>query len=264
MLMEVKNHLRVILLSIKYNIMREMTNRASFITNVIFMMLNNATFIIQWLVLFNFKNDIGGYQLNDVLMLWGLASSCYGFSHILFNKAFDMSDLIVNGKLDSFLIQPKNVLISTITSSTSASAIGDLIYGFIILLLFNFSLYRLILFTIFVITGGLIITALAVIFGSISFWIVRGDILAYNLSSILFHVNTYPDGIFKGVVRLLLYTIVPAGIIAYLPISTLKIFSWGNLGIILGVTIIFISLAFVIFNKGLKRYSSSNLMVARI
>ncbi|MDF2485437.1 MAG: hypothetical protein K0R46_1605, partial [Herbinix sp.] len=40
MLTAAKNQLRVILLSLKYNIMREMTNRVSFLTNVLFMILN--------------------------------------------------------------------------------------------------------------------------------------------------------------------------------------------------------------------------------
>ena len=49
----VKNQLRVCLLAIKYNIMREMLNRVTFLTNIGFMILNNATFILQWIILFH-------------------------------------------------------------------------------------------------------------------------------------------------------------------------------------------------------------------
>ena len=56
MLMEVKNQIKVLMLSVKYNIMRQMVNKVTFITNIIFMILNNASFIIQilpflWLTL---------------------------------------------------------------------------------------------------------------------------------------------------------------------------------------------------------------------
>ena len=49
MLTAVKNQLRVCALSVKYNIMREMLNKVTFVTNVLFMMLNNATFILHFL-----------------------------------------------------------------------------------------------------------------------------------------------------------------------------------------------------------------------
>ncbi len=264
MLTVVKRQLKVMLLSIKYNIMREMTNRTTFFTNIVFMILNNATFIIQWIVLFSIKKEIGGYGLNDVLLLWGLAAGSYGVAHLLFEGSFDLTTLIINGKLDSFLVQPKSVLLGVITSKTKISALGDIIYGFLIILLTHNNIITILLFILFIITSGLIITSLAVISGSISFWLGKTDALAYSLNSIILHISTYPDGIFKGAIKLILYTVIPIGIVAYLPISTMKVFNIGFLAIILTVTITLVILAFLIFNKGLKRYSSSNLMMARI
>ena len=63
MLMEAKNQIKVMFLSVKYNIMKQMTNRVTFVTNVIFMILNNASFILQWIILFRLKDEIGGYTL---------------------------------------------------------------------------------------------------------------------------------------------------------------------------------------------------------
>ena len=55
MLTEAKNQIRVMALSIKYSLMREMLNKVTFVSNIVFMILNNASFIIQWLVLFTLK-----------------------------------------------------------------------------------------------------------------------------------------------------------------------------------------------------------------
>jgi ABC-2 type transport system permease protein len=74
---------------------------------------------------------------------------------------------------------------------------------------------------------------------------------------------TYPDGIFKGVVKILLYTIVPLGLVAYIPVNIMTIFNPLLLGCIVVYTILIIAFAFFIFNTGLKRYSSTNLMNAR-
>ncbi len=264
MLTAVKNQIKVNLLSVKYNLMREMTNHVTFLMNVSFMVLNNATFIIQWILLFHLRKDIGGYSLEDIMLLWGLSASTYGLSHIFFQQAYSLPWLIMNGKLDSYLVQPKNVLLGIITSATNSSAVGDLIYGYLVLVLFKFSLRNLLLFTLFSILGALIMTAFAVIAGSISFYLVRGDILAENLNNILVHFCTYPDTIFKESVRLILYVVVPTGFVAYLPMKIMIHYQPLYLFAVLGFAAVIISLAFLLFYRGLRRYISSNLMMARI
>lgn len=264
MLTGAKNQIKVIFLSVKYNIMRQMTNKITFITNILFMILNNASFVIQWVILFSIKSEIGGYTLKQVILLWGLAASTYGLSHILFNKSYEISDLIINGKLDTFLVQPKNVFLSVITSDTSISAIGDLIYGYICLVLYGITIKRFILFSVFTITGAVILTAFVSILGSISFWIVKGDIFADALANIMTNFATYPGTIFKNTIRLLLYTVVPVGISNYLPVETIMNFNIYNCIYIITFAVVITILAFLVFNKGLKRYSSTNLMSYRI
>ena len=262
--MEAKNQIKVMFLSLKYNIMKQMTNKVTFITNIVFMILNNASFIIQWLILFSLKEEIGGYTIKEVILLWGIAASVFGISHILFNKAFELSDLIINGKLDTFLVQPKNVFLSVITWETSRSAIGDLIYGYICLFLYGITIKNFILFTIFTITGGIILAAFVSIIGSISFWIVKGDILVDTLNNMMVSFATYPGTIFKNTIRIILYTVIPVGIANYMPVDTIINFSFMNFVYIIAFTIAIVILAFYIFNTGLKRYSSSNLMSTRI
>ena len=135
MLMEVKNQIKVMMLSLKYALMREMLNKVTFLSNIIFMLLNNVSFIIQWVILYSVKDNVGGYTFNQVLILWGMAAGTFGFAHFFFKKAFYLSDTITNGKLDSYLVQPKNVLISCITSEVSPSALGDFLYGCIMIFL---------------------------------------------------------------------------------------------------------------------------------
>lgn len=264
MLMAVKNQFKVAFLSVKYALMREMLNKTTFLMNIVFMLLNNASFIIQWIVLFSLKENVGGYTFKQVLLLWGFAAGTYGFSRFFFKRAFNLTDIINNGKLDSFLVQPKNVLISAITSDVEVSAIGDFIYGYIMLFVFGFTLPRFLLFTLFMITGGLILTSITVILSSLSFWFQKADIIADTGNSLMVNFATYPDGIFKGIAKMLLFTLIPVGIVNYIPIQIMTEFNLSLTILIVGISILFVVLAFVIFYKGLKKYSSSNLMVARI
>lgn len=264
MLTAVKNQIKISILSVKYATMREMLNKWSFILNIVFMILNNATFIVQWVVLFALKEDVGGYTFKQVLLLWGIAASTFGFSHFFFKRAYFLSDTITNGKLDSYLVQPKNVLLAAITSDVEPSAIGDMLYGYIMLFVSGFSIVKFLLFTFFTICGGIIITSIAIIFASFSFWFTKSDALADSVNSMLTHFATYPDGIFKGVIRILFFTLLPVGIINYIPVWVMSNFNIKYMIIVLLFTILSIILAFLIFYKGIKRYSSSNLMISKI
>ncbi len=264
MLTEVKNQLRVSLLSIKYAIQRELLNKVTFIFDATFMMLNNASFLIQWLVLFQLKDNIGGYGFKEVVLLWGIAAGSYGVAHFFFKNVFELSETIHTGGLDIYLIQPKNVLLSCITSSVEASALGDMTYAIIMVFVYGFKIQTLLLVILFSITGGLILTSMAVIAASLSFWFGKVDLVADTINSLQVYFNTYPEGIFKGVVKLLFYTIIPIGFATYLPVQMIISFNFQVFMIVIGVTIFLISLAFFLFHKGLKRYCSSNLMTVRV
>lgn len=264
MLQEVKNQLRVTMKTIKYGLMREMINKTSFIMNIAFMILNNASFIIQWIVIYSLKEDVGGYTFNQVLLLWGIAASTYGFSHFIFKKAYSLSDVITNGKLDSFLVQPKNVLISAITTDIEVSALGDILYGYIVLVISGFTVIKFLLFTLFSITGAIIITDIAVLLGSLSFWFGKSDMIADTGNSLMTNFATYPDGIFKGVSRILLLTVIPVGLTSYFPVWIMTKFDLRLTLIIIVIVVILTVFTFIVFYRGIRRYSSSNLMISKI
>ena len=264
MLTEVKNQIKVVFLSTKYAIEREMLNKVTFISNIVFMLLNNASFIIQWIILYSIKDNIGGYTLKQVILLWGLAAGTFGFSRFFFNDAFNLSDTINKGKLDTFLIQPKSVLLGCVTSSVQVAALGDMIYAYIMLFIYGFSLKAFLLFTLFMISGGLVVTAISIIFNSLSFWFGRVEVVSNTINGLMINFATYPDGIFKGFIKVLFYTVIPIGFVNYIPIHLIDSFNIIGFISVIGFSTMMILLSVIIFNIGLRHYSSSNLMNARI
>lgn len=260
----VVNQIKISLLSIKYALQREMLNKFTFFSNIIFMILNNACFIVQWIILYAIKEDVGGYSFKQVLLLWGLAAGGYGISHFFFKESFNLSENINSGKLDNYLIQPKNVLLSLITSNVEVSALGDLLYGIILLFFYGFNIKVLLLFILFSITSGLIITSIAIITGSLAFWFGKTDVFVGTVNGLMTNFATYPEGIFNGIIKILFYTIIPLGFSIYLPIQVMSNFNLFNLFVIVLITIILVLLAFIVFYRGLRKYSSTNLMNVRV
>ena len=163
MLMEVKKEIRLLFQSVKYNIMRQMANPLSFVLNVLFMILNNSAFLVEWAIFFTLKDSIGGYGFKEVCLLWGISAASFGLAHIFFHGAFKMPKLIEEGGLDQYLLVPRDTLLATISSQTSISAIGDLLYGLIVSIIFYHSIVNIILILLFSILGAIIYTAFAVI-----------------------------------------------------------------------------------------------------
>lgn len=84
------------------------------------------------------------------------------------------------------------------------------------------------------------------------------------LNSASIHFDTYPGTIFDGGIKILLYTILPVGIANYMPFEIMLRFDFIKFIIVIIFTVCISIFAFIVFNKGLKRYSSSNLMSAKI
>lgn len=241
-----------------------MLNKVTFLTNIFFMMLNNASFLVQWTVLFRLREDIGGYTIREVMLLWGICAGSYGLSHILFARVFTLPELIINGKLDAWLVLPKNVLLGIMTSATSTSAIGDFAYGLIIVCLCGFGVRGICLFLLLSVNGALIITAFALLAGSLSFWFVRTEMLGEQMINAIVGFGTYPDGIFKGTVKFLLYYIIPVGMMVYRPVHIIAENDFGRLPVAAGYAFLLSAAAVAVFYRGLRRYSSGNLMSAKV
>lgn len=263
MLTAVKNQLRVMFLSIKYNIIRQMVNKKSFLFSVLLMFISNASFLVQWVVILSVTDDVS-LSMKQILLVWGCAAVSFGYSQVLFAGSSNIPSYIINGKLDAYLVQPKNVLLSVITSNTSASAVGDVLYGYVVTLIAIPSIKTFLLVTLLGLLGAIIYTAFAVILYSLLFFSLNFRELAQTLVRIPTSFATYPETIFTGVIKFMLYVIFPVGFIVYLPIKFLLENNLMVLGAILLFAIVIVILAFCLFNFGLKKYSSTNLMNARV
>lgn len=262
-MLTVVKEIKLAFLSVKYNIIRQMSNPLSFVLNVLFMMLNNSAFLVEWGIFFTLKDSIGSYGFKEVCLLWGLSAGSFGLAHILFNGAFNISKTIEDGGLDQYLIMPRDVLMSTITSSTSISAIGDLLYGIIVSFIFYHSPSDIVLILLFIILASIVYTSFGIITNSLAFRFVKVHDLVENLRGIFVTFSVYPDEIFDNIVKILVYTIIPIGFSIYVPAKIIMSFDLVNLIIVILFTIFIALLAYFIFNRGLKRYTSSNLAVLR-
>lgn len=261
----VVNNLKLIFSYFKLNIKKEWKYKTSFFLQILMMILNDLFFIIQWYIIFQIVDNIGGYGFNETLLLFAIAAGGFGFSHAFFNGAWSIKDCVYEGKLDVFLTQPKNILINVSCSSTDVSSIGDMLYAYIILAIIGAPWYWYLLMIPAMILSGLIFVSSYVVYSSICFYIKQGDAVAKSVEGTLNKAGNYPPAIYNTIVKGIFFTVIPVFFYTFIPAQYFFIEPniWWML-ISLMVTCLWVVLAFITFKIGLKKYNSGNLMSGRL
>ena len=245
------------------NLKASVALRGAFWLQAIFMILNNLIFAAVWWIFFERFKSINGWQAADTFLLYGVAATAFGISVVFAGGARDLSRVISDGALDTYLTQPKSPLLQIVLSKTYASGWGDILSGAVLLYYsgrVGASAIPLALLTMF--CGAVVFTATAVVVHSIAFWAGPIDSLARQFTEFLITFSIYPERIFGGWLRVLLFTAVPAGLIGFMPVNLLAQFSWIQLGILCTGTLTWVALAALVFAIGLRRYESGNQCVA--
>lgn len=267
MLMVVKKNLILLYAYFRLNLSAVMEYRTSFLLQTFGMILNNASFAFFWWVLFDQVGSIAGYGFFDIMTLWAISSSAFGIAFILFGNLKNLTEIIVKGELDIYLLQPKDVVLNVLASKTVVAAWGDLIYGitlYIIICITRGSFASIGLYFIFCITGAAIFTGTLLTVNTLSFYFGNASGVRGLVFEFLITFTLYPMGIYKGFVRLIIFTLIPAGFISVLPMEILVSFNLWQMIAVIGAAILWIIISISFFNRGLKRYESGNLIISRM
>ena len=243
------------------NLQAAMEYRTAFWVQIITMVANDSLWLFFWWTYFRQFPLLHGWQNTDIVILWVISACGFGIAMCIFGNASKLAALIMNGGLDAYLGMPRNVLLHVCISATDPTAWGDVIFAVGAYALFlHPDLLHIGLFALLALQVALIFTAFIVILGSMAFFVGNTEGMTQQVYGALITFSTYPMSIFTGVVRLLLFTIVPAGFISFVPLQLLHQFTWPLLGAMAGFTILIGSVAMGVFRLGLRRYESGNLL----
>ena len=243
------------------NLQASMEYRVSFWVQIVTMIANDSLWLFFWWVFFRQFPLTHGWQSTDIVILWAIAACGFGIGMGVFGNARQLSALIMNGGLDAYLGMPRYVLLHVCIATSDPSAWGDIIFALgAYILLLHPDLAHIALFILLGLQVAFIFTAFVVLLGCLAFFLGNTEGLAQQVGGALISFSTYPMNIFSGVVRLLLFTIVPAGFVSFVPLQLLHRLAWPLLFGMAGFTVLIVGLAVGMFRLGLRRYESGNLL----
>lgn len=244
---------------LRTSIKASISKRGAFLIESALMMSNNLIFLCIWWIFFHQFNDIAGWNLNDMIILMAVGTGGYGLMQVCFGGIKSLSKIILNGDLDPFMIQPKNLLLHIAGSKSFPKGWGHLMTAATLMILgemTSFPIIFLILIGIF--CACLVFTSVSVIAYSLSFWMGSVEGISKKYCDSLFLFSFYPTNIYSGMLQVIMFTLIPAGVISYLPVELIRYFSWQRLFLLTGSSLCFFALAFFVFYSGLKKYESGN------
>ena len=233
--------------------------RGAFWLQVAFMALNNLIFFVMWWVFFDRFEEVKGWRLPDMLAIYGMIAGAFGIGVVFGAGSRELTRLIVEGDLDCFLGQPKDPLLQSVASKSQASGWGDLASGVLLIALSGYlTPISALGAAVGMVCGAIVFISTTVLIHSASFWLGNMDSLSRQVSEFMVLFSAYPKTVFSGALKVALYTIIPAGFIAYLPVELVRAPDPLVLAAVLTSAVVYASLARWVFRIGLRRYESGN------
>lgn len=243
------------------NLQAAMEYRLAFFLQVLVMLGNDCLWLLFWWSYFRQFPLVNGWQQTDVVIIWSVAALGTGLGNAVFGNASNLAQLVMTGGLDAYLGMPRYALLHICISATESTAWGDVLFalGAYLVFLRPDPLH----FLLFLALGGLVALIFAsflILVGSLAFFLGNTEGLTQQMVGVMITFSTYPMNIFNGFVRFLLFTLIPAGFISFVPLQLLHQVTWPLLGAMLGFTCVILLCAAGFFHLGLKRYESGNLL----
>jgi ABC-2 type transport system permease protein len=241
------------------NLKATLALRGAFVLQVVFMALNNLTFFVFWWALMRHVTTLRGWSLGDIQVLFGIVAAAFGLTVTVAGGVRHLGRFIEDGDLDTLMTQPQSVLLYALGLRSQASGVGDFLSGVIFIAWSGQVAWRAVpLVVVAVGASALVFVATGILFFSLAFWFGKVDSIARQLWDLLITFSLYPEPLFGGVLRLVLFTILPAGFVGYLPARVVRESSLLDVALLAIAAAVYLVLAVLTFNAGLRRYASGS------
>lgn len=249
---------------VKANIAGALEYRASFVSQVLGMVINNSLWVTFWVLYFTKFPVLGGWTVEDVLVLWCSVGLSYGLVSAFFANVIRIPALVVQGQLDYYLALPKDVLFHLLISQFRPVNVGDVLFGPILLVIMvKLTWAKVAIYLTVSLLAACIWLGCYLLTGSLTFFLGNSEGVSSQIMNTVIHLATYPTPIFDNVVKVLLFTVLPAGFLTTLPVELVREFHLTGLLALMGGAVLFLGAGILLFRAGLKRYESGNLMIMR-
>ncbi len=259
------HYFRLWLTSARYSIMRALMFRGDFFIWALVELFWMSVNLLMISVIYDHTKLVAGWSKYEMMLLVGTSMLIQRFLMGFFwSSIFEMGRNIRSGHFDFFLAQPGNVMFMATTRKidpdsliNSAVAMAVVIYS-VRQLGLHPSTADLALYVLLVACGVVIHYSMLVLCITPAFWITSAQGIEGSYFT-LSEFSRLPRQAFHGLANIAFVWVLPVVVVSNAPASTLLHgFDLKVVGWLLVITVVWFSLAVILFHRGLRRYSSAS------
>lgn len=252
--------------NIAKNFQSETELRIPFIIAVIGMMLNDLAFIVIWYYFGVVAEGLNGWTAMDMFGVIGFATFGFGLAFTTFGGVRYLPDVVQTANLDKYFMNPKNILLRVSTMHFDSSAMGDTVFGAIVLGIWmyytNFVDGKFVITILSIlalsISAAIYMYSFSLISNSIAFYFLDSRSLAQGLWELIGTPSFFHGGAFQGALRKIFLFIIPAMLLGSYPVEVIKGGEWEKVIYIFLFSLLWLFVSIKFFYFSLKKYESSN------
>lgn len=250
--------LRFLKSALMANFKLSMAWRIAFFVNILLVIVKQSLFLITWNFFFEKYELIQGWSFSDMLLMYGIVSFSIGFVELFFYGLRDLPRMVETNQLDTYLLQPKSLILNIAMSRGDMAAIGEILLGVMLIGYSGYLANSSFLVLTILPMGVVFIFSLYLYLSSIAFFIKNSNHFIRELYSNANIIATQPNSAYRGTFRLFTLTFLPTAYISFFPVEFIRTIAFNCLIIAYLGTLSFLLVAIWIFKKGLKRYESGS------
>lgn len=246
----------------------QMQYRANFVAHILSMVLTYGGQFVSLYWLTQRFNTIGGWRLEEIVLLYALAILAWGFAVSFFWSLVGFEDQVRMGTYDRALLRPINPLLTVLGSQSPIRGMGQFVFSIAAFLFavrmtgLRLTAVKLGYLLLTAVGGGLILGAALIATAALAFWTTRTYTFYWSLVFPARQLINYPISIYHRALQVVLTVLVPFAFINFFPAHVLldrvaelpmPALAWATPAV--GVAAI--SAAYAFWNLGTRNYTST-------
>lgn len=259
--MKISSYFRFTMAVWKNNLLNLALSWRVIVFRLIFLVVNNILLLSFWYIYFLNIASKSNISMDHIFALYGYVTVVFGLISCFFGNTTKLSHLIFNGHLDLYITGPRNTLYHCIIDRSSITGVADLAFGFGCLTLSGIINIQNFWILFFIIPSSIcIFIGSCITIQSLSFWL--GDLRNVSKQFIinLLTFSFYPIQIFPKAIVIILCSVIPAQLIANVPVYITKEVNFLYLLVYLFISFIFLLIGGFVFYQGKKKYNADALL----
>ncbi|MEK7632618.1 MAG: ABC-2 family transporter protein [Patescibacteria group bacterium] len=252
----------VAVLSWRTNLRAALENRIAFGLQVFGMMINDSAFVAVWAIFFTTFGTVNGWDVWDSVGLLGFGTITFGLAFAFFGGAPWINKYVADASFDGILLSPNTVLWRVLTSKTDVAALGDAVFGLILLVLYAVKIQAtpemIGMMFLAIIPGAAITVAMSILSQLPAFFLLDGDSIAMSLYKSFLSPSLYPSALYSDAARIFYTVVIPSILVGGIPVEIVRSQNWLFLLGLWIAALVWVAIAILAFYTCLKKYESGN------